>query len=84
MACAKHIAIKMFFTALFVTFKSRKQPKCQQPMLSGGGNSMEAAPLGSQGECGGLQTPALLQAPCVTLGKILPPLLIFFILKCRE
>ena len=39
MACAKHIAIKMFFTALFVTFKSRKQPKCQQPMLSGGGNT---------------------------------------------
>ena len=39
MACAKHIAIKMFFTALFVTFKSRKQPKCQQRMLSGGGNT---------------------------------------------
>lgn len=36
MAWAKHIALKMFFTALLVIFKSQKSSKCQQWALSSG------------------------------------------------
>lgn len=65
MACAKHIALKMFFTALLVIFKSRKSSNCQQWALGSGGSAARGlADAGPRKTGVGVQTPAPLLTSC--------------------
>lgn len=84
MSCAKHIAIKTFFTAPLVIFKSWKSSKCQ-PWVLGCGDSSAWQPVGvGSRKSSGIETPALPFTPCATSGKILPLNLFPYALKVNR